>query len=79
MIVIHMASKLSNTLHMKGLTCLMVMLTYYLPYTELFGCDEIDYSVDVRRNLGGAVWLLPLDTLIIIMVMIIVSIVGRET
>jgi hypothetical protein len=41
-ILIHMPSKLSTTLRMKeGITYLMVMLAYHLPYIELSGCDEL--------------------------------------
>jgi hypothetical protein len=81
MILIHMPNKLSTTLCMKeGLTYLMAMLAYHLPYTKLIGCDELGSSVAVRGNMRG-VTRLPstVDMLIIIMVKIIVSIVGHET
>jgi hypothetical protein len=79
MILIHMPNKLSTTLRMKGLTYLMVMLAYHLPYTELPGCDEPWLICSCKRYLRGAVGLPSVDMLIIIMVGIIVSIVGHET
>jgi hypothetical protein len=63
----------------EGLTYLMVTLPYHLPYTELFGCDELGRSIAIRGNLRGAIGLLSVDMLIIIMVGIIVSIAGHET
>jgi hypothetical protein len=55
MILIHIPSKLSIILCMKGITYLMVMMAYHLPYTELTGCDELGLS-EVERKYEVGCW-----------------------
>jgi hypothetical protein len=64
---------------MKGLTNLMVMMAYHFPYTKLSVCDEPWLICIYKKYLRGTAGLPFVDTLIIIMVRIIVSIAGRET
>jgi hypothetical protein len=56
MILIHMPTKLSTTLHIKeGLTYLMVKLAYHLPYTMLTRSDDLGRCV-VERKYDGGCW-----------------------